>query len=194
LSLREDNADLRLTETGRRLGAVDDRRWEAFCRKREAIACEQERLKSTGINPKLLRPAEAERVLGQPMERQQALSDLLRRPGVTYAALMTLPGAGPAVDDPQVAEQVEIQAKYQGYIQRQQEEIARNEQHENTRLPQDVDYARVSGLSVEVQQKLNEVRPQTIGQAARISGVTPAAISVLLVYAKRGFAEYKKTA
>ena len=194
LSLREDNADLRLTETGRRLGAVDDRRWEAVCRKREAIAREQERLKSTGINPKLLRSAETVRVLGQPIERQHALSDLLRRPGVTYAALMTLPGAGPAVDDPQVAEQVEIQAKYQGYIERQREEIARNEQHENTQLPQGVDYARVSGLSVEVQQKLNKFRPETIGQAARISGVTPAAISVLLVHAKRGFAEHKKTA
>ena len=194
LSLREDNADLRLTETGRRLGAVDDRRWEAFCRKREAIAREQERLKSTWINPKLLRPAEAERVPGQPIEREYALIDLLRRPDVTYAALMTLPGAGPAAHDPQVAEQVEIQAKYQGYIQRQQEEIARNEQHENTPLPQDVDYARVNGLSVEVQQTLNKLRPETIGQAARISGVTPAAISVLLVHAKRGFAEHKKSA
>jgi tRNA uridine 5-carboxymethylaminomethyl modification enzyme len=194
LSLREDNADLRLTEAGHRLGAVDDRRWHAFCRKREAIAREQERLKATWINPKLLQPHEVIRVLGQPIEREYALTDLLRRPDVTYLELMTLPGAGPAVADAKVAEQVEIQAKYQGYIERQQDEITRNEQREHTRLPQDIDYARVNGLSVEVQQKLNEFRPQTIGQAARISGVTPAAISVLLVHAKRGFSEYKKTA
>ena len=194
LSLREDNADLRLTAIGRRLGAVDDGRWAAFCRKREAIAREQERLKSTWVNPKLVPQAEAERVVGQALEREYALTDLLRRPGVTYTALMTLPGAGPAVDDPQVVEQIEIQAKYHGYIERQQEEIERNEQHENTRLPADLDYTKVSGLSVEVQQKLNKVRPETIGQAARISGVTPAAISVLLVHAKRGFAQFKKSA
>jgi tRNA uridine 5-carboxymethylaminomethyl modification enzyme len=194
LSLREDNADLRLTETGRRLGVVDDLYWEAFCRKRETIAREQERLRSTWVNPRLLSPADAERVLGQPIEREHTLSDLLRRPGVTYAALMTLPGAGPAVGAPLVAEQIEIQAKYQGYIERQQEEIRRNEQHENLRLPEDVDYRMVPGLSVEVRERLNEVRPETIGQAARISGVTPAAISVLLVHLKRGFAEYKKSA
>jgi tRNA uridine 5-carboxymethylaminomethyl modification enzyme len=194
LSLREDNADLRLTETGHRLGAVDDRRWRAFCCKREAIAREQERLKTTWINPKLLQQAEAERVLGLPIERVYALADLLRRPDVAYAELMTLPGAGPAADDPKVAEQVEIQAKYQGYIERQQDEIMRSEQREHTRLPQDIDFTRLSGLSVEAQQKLNQFRPQTIGQAARISGVTPAAISVLLVHAKRGFAEYKKIA
>lgn len=194
LSLREDNADLRLTEIGRELGVVDDTRWEAFCRKREAIAREQERLKSTWINPRLLPPQDAERVLGRAMEREYSLLDLLRRPDVSYAALMTLPGAGPAVGDVQVAEQVEIQAKYQGYIERQREEIERHEQFESTRLPQDVDYTRVRGLSVEVQQKLNKYRPETIGQAARISGITPAAISVLLVHAKRGFAEHKKTA
>ena len=194
LSLREDNADLRLTEIGRELGVVDDTRWEAFCRKREAIAREQERLKSTWINPKLLPPQDAERVLGRAMGREYSLLDLLRRPDVSYAALMTLPGAGPAVGEVQVAEQVEIQAKYQGYIERQREEIERHEQFESTRLPQDVDYTRVRGLSVEVQQKLNKYRPETIGQAARISGITPAAISVLLVHAKRGFAEHKKTA
>ncbi len=194
LSLREDNADLRLTDIGRRLGVVDDRRWEAFCRKREAIAREEERLKSVWINPRLLAEADTERVLDRPLEREYTLNDLLRRPDVTYAALMTLPGAGPAVDDPQVAVQVEIQAKYHGYIERQREEIKRHEQYENTRLPQDVDYTKVVGLSIEVQQKLNHVRPETIGQAARISGVTPAAISVLLVHAKRGFATFKKTA
>lgn len=194
LSLREDNADLRLTETGRRLGLVDDRRWDAFARKREAIAREQERLKSTWVNPKLLPQADAERVLGQAIEREYALQDLLRRPDVDYAALMTLPGAGPGVDDARVAEQVEIQAKYHGYIERQREEVARSEHNENTRLPQDIDYGALRGLSVEVQQKLNRFRPETIGQAARISGITPAAISVLLVHAKRGFAGQKKSA
>jgi tRNA uridine 5-carboxymethylaminomethyl modification enzyme len=194
LSLREDNADLRLTETGRRLGLVDDRRWDAFARKREAIAREQERLKSTWVNPKLLPQADAERVLGQAIEREYALQDLLRRPDVDYATLMTLPGAGPAVDDARVAEQVEIQAKYHGYIERQREEVARSEHNENTRLPQDIDYGGLRGLSVEVQQKLNRFRPETIGQAARISGITPAAISVLLVHAKRGFAGQKKSA
>jgi tRNA uridine 5-carboxymethylaminomethyl modification enzyme len=194
LSLREDNADLRLTEIGRRLGLVDDRRWDAFARKREAIAREQERLKSTWVNPKLLPQAEAERVLGQAIEREYALQDLLRRPDVDYAALMTLPGAGPGVDDAQVAEQVEIQAKYHGYIERQREEVARSEHSENTRLPRDIDYGTLRGLSVEVQQKLNRFRPETIGQAARISGITPAAISVLLVHAKRGFTGHKKSA
>jgi len=188
LSLREDNADLRLTETGRRLGVVEDARWEAFSRKREAIAREEERLKSVWVNPKLLPAGSAERVLGQALEHDCTLAELLRRPDVGYAGLMTLPGAGPGVDDPQVAGQVEIQAKYRGYIERQREEIARHEQQENTPLPPDVDYTRVRGLSVEVQQKLNRHRPETLGQAARISGVTPAAISVLLVHLKRGFA------
>jgi tRNA uridine 5-carboxymethylaminomethyl modification enzyme len=194
LSLREDNADLRLTEDGRRLGLVDDRRWEAFSRKRDAISREQERLKSNWVNPKLLPQADAERVLGQSIEREYSLLDLLRRPDVSYATLMTLPGAGPAVEEAQVAEQVEIQAKYQGYIERQHEEIARSAHSENTRLPQDIDYCALRGLSAEVQQKLDKFRPETIGQAARISGITPAAISVLLVYAKRGFAGQKKSA
>ncbi|MBI4194480.1 MAG: tRNA uridine-5-carboxymethylaminomethyl(34) synthesis enzyme MnmG [Betaproteobacteria bacterium] len=194
LSLREDNADLRLTETGRRLGVVGDRRWAAFCSKRDAIAREQERLKSTWVNPKLLPPAAAERVLGQPLEREYALADLLRRPDVTYAALMTLPGAGPAVEDARVAEQVDVQAKYRGYIERQRGEIERNQYYENARLPPDLDYTKLNGLSVEVQQKLNKIRPATIGQAARISGVTPAAVSVLLVHLKRGLAEQKKSA
>jgi tRNA uridine 5-carboxymethylaminomethyl modification enzyme len=188
LSLREDNADLRLTEAGRRLGVVDDARWEAFSRKREAIALEKERLKSTWINPRQLAPGAAERVLGQPLEREHTLADLLRRPEVSYATLMQLPGAGPGEGDAQVAEQVEIQAKYQGYIDRQHEEIARASQHENLKLPSDVDYTRVRGLSVEAQQKLARQRPETLGQAARISGITPAAISVLLVHLKRGFA------
>jgi tRNA uridine 5-carboxymethylaminomethyl modification enzyme len=194
LSLREDNADLRLTEIGRKLGAVDDVRWAAFARKREAIAREQERLKATWVNPRVVDTVEAQRVLGQPMEREYMLLDLLRRPDVTYGALMTLPGAGAGVDDAQVAEQVEIQAKYHGYIERQQEDIERSAQQENTRLPQDIDYAKISGLSIEAQQKLALYKPETLGQAARISGITPATISVLMVYAKRGFSGQRKTA
>ena len=187
LSLREDNADLRLTEIGRRLGLVDDVRWERFCRKRDAIAREQERLKSTWVNPRLLEPALQAKVFGKPLEREATALELLRRPEVTYKALMTLPEVGPGVEDPQVAEQVEIQAKYQGYIQRQKDEVERNRSLESTRLPADLDYTTVRGLSVEVQQKLNLHRPETLGQAARISGVTPAAISLLLVHLKRGF-------
>jgi len=185
LSLREDNADLRLTESGRRLGAVDDARWAAFSRKREAIEREQARLKGTWINPRLLPVEDIERALDQPLAREHSLMELLRRPEVRYAQLMTLPGAAPGVEDAQVAEQVEIQAKYQGYIERQQEEIARHEHFENLMLPQDVDYGSLRGLSVEVRQKLNLHRPETLGQASRISGVTPAAISVLLVHLKR---------
>ncbi len=185
LMLREDNADLRLTELGRELGVVDDERWNAFARKRDAIAAERERLKSAWVNPRVLAPHDAERVLGQRIEREHSLFDLLKRPDVTYAALMTLPGAGPAVDDAAVAEQVEIQAKYAGYIVRQQDEVARNEAQESMALPADLDYRSVRGLSVEVQQKLQQHRPETVGQAARIAGVTPAAISLLLVHLKR---------
>jgi tRNA uridine 5-carboxymethylaminomethyl modification enzyme len=188
LSLREDNADLRLTETGRRLGVVDDARWDAFSRKRDAIGREQERISGTWVNRRLLPAGVAEALLGQPLEHDCTLADLLRRPGIDYARLMTLPGAGPSVSDADVAEQIEIQTKYQGYIERQREEIARHEHYETTPLPDDVDYTRVRGLSVEVQQNLNRHRPETLGQAARISGMTPAAISVLLVHLKRGFA------
>jgi len=185
LLLREDNADLRLTETGRRLGIVDQRRWDAFQRKRDAIAREQERLKSTWIGPRALVAADIERVLGSPIEREYNALDLLKRPGVTYVSLLSLPGLGPPVSDAAVAEQVEIQTKYQGYIVRQRDEVARNRQLENTPLPIELDYAAVRGLSVEVQQKLAAHRPETIGQASRISGVTPAAISLLLVHLKR---------
>ncbi len=185
LMLREDNADLRLTGIGRELGVVDDERWAAFARKRDAIAAEEERLKSTWVNPRVVAPHETERLLGKPLEREHALFDLLKRPDVTYAKLMTLPGAGPAVADAVVAEQVEIQAKYAGYIARQRNEVARNEEHEATALPADLDYRAVRGLSFEVQQKLNQHRPETVGQASRISGVTPAAISLLLVHLKR---------
>jgi tRNA uridine 5-carboxymethylaminomethyl modification enzyme len=188
LSLREDNADLRLTEAGYRLGAVSAARWEAFSRKRDAIAREQERLKNTWINPRVLAPEILSTVFSQPLEREYPLTELLRRPEIGYAQLMTLPGAGPGLDDPQAAEQVEIQAKYQGYIERQREEIARSGHNENLRMPETMDYRDVRGLSVEAQQKLNQHRPETLGQAARISGITPAAISVLLVHLKRKLA------
>jgi len=194
LSLREDNADMRLTEIGHKLGVVDDLRFAAFARKRDVIAQEQERLKGSWVNPQTMDTVDAQRVLGQPIEREYSLADLLRRPDVTYASLMTLPGAGPGVEDTQAAEQVEIQAKYHGYIERQHDEIERSAQQENMPLPADMDYTKVRGLSIEVQQKLNKQRPETLGQAARISGVTPAAISVLLVYAKRGFSGMRKSA
>jgi tRNA uridine 5-carboxymethylaminomethyl modification enzyme len=186
LMLREDNADLRLTEAGRKLGVVDHLRWEAFARKRDAVARERERLRTTWTNPRILAEADAIRVLGKPTEREYSLSDLLRRPEVDYATLMTLPGAGVAVDDPQVAEQVEIQIKYEGYIERQRDEVARREQLDALPLPAGFDFRAVRGLSVEVQQKLTAHRPETVGQASRISGVTPAAISLLLVHLKRG--------
>ncbi|MEO5765706.1 MAG: tRNA uridine-5-carboxymethylaminomethyl(34) synthesis enzyme MnmG [Casimicrobiaceae bacterium] len=185
LQLREDNADLRLTAHGRRLGMVDDARWDAFARKRDAIARECERLKSTYVDPHIVARHEAERVLGQPLERAHALADLLRRPNVTYASVLSLPGAGAAVTDASVAEQVEISTKYAGYIERQQVEIERRLAHEDTRLPPRLDYRNVRGLSIEVQQQLNAHRPETIGQASRISGITPAAISLLLVHLKR---------
>jgi len=191
LSLREDNADLRLTEIGRALGCVDDVRWSAFCRKRDAVAREIERLKSTWVNPRILEEAEAIRVLGKAIEREYTLADLLRRPGVTYTDLVTLRRSdgellgGPGVEEPQVAEQVEIAVKYAGYIARQEEEVARHESSETTRIPATIDYDAVRGLSIEVRQKLKAHRPETVGQAARISGVTPAAISLLLVHLKR---------
>jgi len=185
LMLREDNADLRLTEAGRRLGLVDDRRWDAFNRKRDAIAREQERLKRTWVSPRTLSDADAVRVLGKAIEREYSLMDLLKRPDVNYRALTTLSDTGPAVDDPAVAEQVEIQAKYHGYIVRQQDEITRQERYETMALPVDLDYREVHGLSLEVQQKLNQHKPATLGQASRMSGITPAAVSLLIVHLKR---------
>ncbi|MGE5161031.1 MAG: tRNA uridine-5-carboxymethylaminomethyl(34) synthesis enzyme MnmG [Betaproteobacteria bacterium] len=191
LSLREDNADMRLTEAGRRLGCVDDLRWERFNRKRDAVARELERLKSTWVNPRIVAAMEAERVLGKAIEREYTLTDLLRRPTVTYGALVSLRDVEgrlvgvPTSDDPVVAEQVEIAVKYAGYIARQEEEVSRQEAHETTRIPADLDYDAVRGLSIEVRQKLKHQRPETVGQASRISGVTPAAISLLLVHLKR---------
>ncbi len=185
LQLREDNADLRLTETGRRLELVGDAQWDIFCRKRDAVAAERERLKSTWVNPRLVSEEDARRVLGQPVEREYSLEELLRRPGVDYATLATLPAFGGEALTGAVAEQVEIQVKYQGYIDRQHEEVARREATEHVRIPAAFDFSAVSGLSKEVQQKLALHRPETLGQASRISGVTPAAISLLHVYLKR---------
>ena len=185
LSLREDNADLRLTEQGRAFGLVDDVRWAAFCAKREAIVRESERLKSTWVNPAILPVEAAERVLGKGIEHEYSLFELLRRPEIRYAALMTLPQAGMALTDPLVIEQIEIQAKYQGYIDRQRDEVERAATLENTALPANLDYAVVAGLSRELQQKLAQHRPQTLGQASRLQGMTPAAISMLLIHLKR---------
>jgi tRNA uridine 5-carboxymethylaminomethyl modification enzyme len=194
LMLREDNADLRLTETGRRLGLIDDVRWAVYCRKRDAIALDQERLKSTWVGPKNVPAQQAERVLGKPMEREYTLLDLLRRPEVSYRSLSVLVNDLKVSDDPLVAEQVEIQAKYQGYIERQRDEVVRREAQESLPLPVELDYGEVHGLSVEVRQKLIRHQPETIGQASRISGVTPVAIALLLVHLKRDLRPKKKRA
>jgi len=207
LQLREDNADARLTEVGRALGLVDDARWASFCRKRDAVSRETERLKSTWVNPRNLPQAEAERVLGKAIEREHSLFDLLRRPGVGHAELTTMDGgrwapARPPADDADarpvvsretlgdafetVVEQVEIAAKYAGYIDRQRDEVERAAHYENLRLPSNLDYMQVAALSIEVRQKLSRHRPETLGQASRISGITPAAISLLLIHLKKG--------
>ena len=188
LQLREDNADMRLTEDGYKIGLVSEAQWQAFERKREQIEKEIQRLKSTWYTPLKLPESEQERVFGQELSREANLHDLLRRPNVDYANLMTLPNALPenplAAD---VVEQVEIQVKYQGYIDRQNEEIDTRRDIETLQLPENIDYAKVKGLSAEVQQKLNQHKPETVGQASRISGVTPAAVALLMVHLKRGF-------
>ena len=192
LSLREDNADSRLTEEGRALGLIDDSRWNQFNRKRDAVAAEVERLRSTWVNPHIISEAESIRVLGKVMEREYSLFDLLRRPEVAYDALMSLSdhkgmnvSASCVTTDKEVVDQVEVQAKYQGYIERQKDEVAKGLSHESTAIPAEMDYKSVHGLSIEVQQRLNQARPETLGQASRIQGVTPAAISLLLVHLKR---------
>ena len=194
LSLREDNADVRLTEQGRELGLVDDRRWEFFCKKQEAVSRETQRLKSTWVSPKLINAAESELLLGQVIAHEYSLAELLKRPGITYENLTTsFDGrwsAEPLDQDvvlrDQIAEQVEIAIKYQGYIDRQAAEIARHAYHEEMALPPDINYSKVLGLTMEVQQKLSLNKPSTLGQASRVSGVTPAAISLLLIHLKKG--------
>ncbi len=206
LQLREDNADMRLTEQGRSMGLVDDARWGAFSRKRDAVSRETERLKSTWVNPRILEAAESERVLGKAIEREYNLFDLLRRPGVSYPVLMGMgegcwaPAAKPDDQDARpvvsretlgelhdaVVEQVEIAAKYSGYIDRQKDEVERAAHYEHLKLPLDLDYAQVTALSFEARQKLAKHRPETLGQASRISGITPASISLLMIHLKKG--------
>lgn len=188
LQLREDNADMRLTEVGRQMGLVDDARWDAFSRKRDAVSRETQRLRSLWVNPRNLPTAEAERVLGKAIEHEYNLADLLRRPGVDYAGLMSLDGGRFLPEQPLgegEVEQIEIAAKYAGYIGKQKEEVERAAHLETLRVPEDFDYMAVPALSIEVRQKLAKQRPETLGQASRISGVTPAAISLLLVHLKK---------
>jgi tRNA uridine 5-carboxymethylaminomethyl modification enzyme len=201
LQLREDNADARLTEAGRRMGLVDDARWEAFNRKRDAVSRETQKLRSTWVHPGLLPAPDAERLIGKALEHEHTLIDLLRRPGIGYdtvaeVARVARPEAGVSRETltaelgaplaGAVIEQVEIATKYAGYIDKQVEEVERAAAYEHLALPEDLDYAQVTALSHEVRQKLNRHRPATLGQASRISGVTPAAISLLLVHLKKG--------
>ena len=201
LQLREDNADMRLTEAGRQLGLVDDARWDAFNRKRDAVSRETEKLKSTWVHPNILPAVDAERLVGKPLEREYNLIDLLRRPGVTFdtiaeVAAIARPEAGVSraalaasvgadLSDA-VVEQIEISVKYAGYISKQQEDVARASNYEHLKLPEDLDYGLVTALSFEARQKLNKHRPETLGQASRISGITPAAISLLLIHLRKG--------
>lgn len=192
LQLREDNADMRLTEDGYKIGLVGEEQWRMFNEKREAIEREIQRLKTTWYTPQKLAEDEQIRVFGQKLSREANLHDLLRRPNLDYAALMTLEGAMPSENlSAEVIEQVEIQVKYQGYIDRQNEEIDSRRDIETLKLPDDIDYGKVKGLSAEVQQKLNQHKPETVGQASRISGVTPAAVALLMVHLKRGFKDAK---
>ncbi len=185
LMLREDNADLRLTEVGRELGLVDDERWARFNEKLERIEQERQRLKTTWVNPQAETAAEVNAHLTAPLSREASGEDLLRRPEVTYENLVKLTAFAPGLEDAEAAEQVEIQVKYEGYIARQQDEIEKQQRNENTLLPEMLDYRQVTGLSNEVIAKLNDHKPVSIGQASRISGVTPAAISILLVWLKK---------
>jgi tRNA uridine 5-carboxymethylaminomethyl modification enzyme len=185
LLLREDNADIRLTEKGRELGLICDERWAAFNEKMEQVAIEKERLKSTWIHKDHPAVDKVNELLKTPISREASLEDLVRRPEVNYQDLMAIEGIGPACENEQAAEQTEIQIKYQGYIDRQLQEIAKQQKHENTLLPADFDYSTVSGLSNEVVAKLTDAKPETLGQASRISGITPAAISLILVYLKK---------
>jgi tRNA uridine 5-carboxymethylaminomethyl modification enzyme len=183
LLLREDNADLRLTGYGREMGLVDDERWARFCEKREAIEREQNRISSTWIQPGTPQAEALAGKLKKPLAHEYSMAELLKRPELSYVDVAGLKGE--ASGDQQVAEQVEIQAKYAGYIDRQRDDIARLRRYENTALPADLDYEAVDGLSNEVKQKLAAARPDTLARAGRVPGITPAAISLLLVYLKR---------
>jgi len=185
LQLREDNADLRLTEIGHTFGLIDDVRWRRFSEKQEMLARERERMHDTWIRPDPKTARQAKRALGQPLLKETRLVDLLRRPGVAYSAIIALSGAGPRCYDPEVVQQLEIEARYSGYIERQQQEIERQRHNEDLRIPDDQDFGKVRGLSTEALQNLQQQRPRTLGQASRISGVTPAAISLLLVHLKK---------
>jgi tRNA uridine 5-carboxymethylaminomethyl modification enzyme len=185
LMLREDNADARLTAKGRELGLVDDIRWAGFNQKMEQIELERQRLRQSWIHPQHPALAEVNTLLKTPLTREASLEELIRRPEVTYQQLLAIDSLGPVLADPVAAEQVEIQIKYEGYINRQQDEIAKQQRNEETRLPAKFDYSQVKGLSNEVVTKLNQTQPETVGQASRISGITPAAISLLLVYLKK---------
>ncbi|WP_334014117.1 tRNA uridine-5-carboxymethylaminomethyl(34) synthesis enzyme MnmG [Alteromonas sp. S167] len=185
LLLREDNADSRLTAMGREIGLVDDARWAKFNDKMEAVESELQRLRGQWIHPDHAATPELNTMLKNPVSREHSLEELIRRPEMTYSQLMEIESVGPGLEDPIAAEQVEIQIKYAGYIARQMDEIAKTQRHENTLLPVDMDFSKISGLSNEVIAKLTEARPETIGKASRISGITPAAISLLLVYLKK---------
>jgi tRNA uridine 5-carboxymethylaminomethyl modification enzyme len=185
LLLREDNADIRLTEKGRALGLVDDLRWQRFNEKMENVELERQRLRSTWLQKDHPAVAQVNTLLKTPLSRENSLEDLIRRPEVRYDDLVAIEGLGPKLADKQAAEQIEIQIKYAGYIDRQLDEIAKKKRHENTLIPRDYDFSQISGLSNEVVAKLSDARPETIGKASRISGITPAAISLLLVYLKK---------
>ena len=197
LSLREDNADARLTPAGRRLGCVGDERWSHFETKQTLVSRETSRLRAVWVSPSTLDTADAMAVIGQPIEREYRLSDLLRRPEVTYAHLMTLRRPdGSLVSEsaaaPSIAAQVEIDLKYAGYVDRQRDDIVRVKGHEQWALPSSIDYEAIPGLSYEARQKLAAYRPETLGQAARLAGVTPATISLLLVHLKRGRGRHRQ--
>ena len=185
LLLREDNADIRLTAKGREIGLVDEQRWKAFNQKLEAIELERQRLKSTWVYPSHESTEALNVLLKNPVTKENTLEDLIRRPEMTYQKLMQIEAFGPKVENKQAAEQVEIQIKYAGYIERQKDEIAKTLRNENTLIPMEFDFSQISGLSNEVVAKLTDSRPETIGKAGRISGITPAAVSLLLVYLKK---------
>jgi tRNA uridine 5-carboxymethylaminomethyl modification enzyme len=186
LQLREDNADLRLTETGRKLGLVNDQRWQAFEKKKAAIEKEQQRLGAIWVTPGNEIGQSLNAALGVALSKESRALDLLKRPEIGYTDLMKINGLGPGVNDVKVAEQVDVQVRYAGYVTRQAAEVEKNQRNEHSKIPQGFDYSQVPGLSAELREKLQHTLPESIGQAARIPGMTPAAISLLLVFLKRG--------